>query len=314
MTSDLKVCITGASGFLGSWTTKVLADDFEVVAITRPDSSLERLQTTRDINIVSEDAKNWPALVNDINPDVLIMHDWAGVGNSDRNNSSQNENLGRIHSFVSSLRTIKNVIGVGSQAELGPRNREILETDPSNPTTEYGRAKRDTRELLTSYFQNTETNFKWARIFSTYGAMDNGDWLIPNLVRSLSLEKPFPLTLGIQEWNYLHAYDAACAFKELARQGTPGVYNIADLDTYSIRDVCIEIVNLMGKDSELLKFGEVPMRPDQVYKLDVSTEKLRGLGWKPAVSLTQGLIHTIDSILESTDKPLKLNNGSLFTV
>lgn len=52
--------------------------------------------------------------------------------------------------------------------------------------------------------------------FSTYGAMDSGDWLIPNLVKSLKLGTPFPLTEGTQEWNYLHAFDAAEAFRILS--------------------------------------------------------------------------------------------------
>jgi len=308
----MKVCITGASGFLGSWTTKILAEDFEVFAIIRTDSSVERLKTNRSITIISEETKNWSTLVNDVKPEVLIMHDWDGVGNSDRNSSRQKENLGRVDSFINSLRTIKRVIGVGSQAELGPRDSHIFETDPSNPTTEYGRAKRDTREHLINHFQNTDTNFIWARIFSTYGAMDNGNWLIPNLIKSLNEEKPFPLTLGIQEWNYLHAYDAACAFQRLAIYGNPGIYNIADLETYSIREVCIKIANLMGKNPELLKFGEVPMRTDQVYKLDVSTKKLQELGWRPAVGLTQGLTHTINALLGEKPEPLKLKDGRLF--
>jgi len=310
----LKVCITGASGFLGSWTSKILAEDFEVIAIIRNDSSVERLKTDRNITIMREESKNWSMLVNDINPEILIMHDWDGVGNSDRNSSKQRENIRRVDSFVNSLRTVRQVIGVGSQAELGPRDSHILETDPSNPTTEYGKVKRDIREYLINHFRNTDTNFKWARIFSTYGAMDNGDWLIPNLVRSLNKENPFPLTLGVQEWNYLHAYDAASAFKKLATEGNPGIYNVADLETHSIREVCTEITNLMGKDPKLLKFGEVPMRPDQVYKLDVSTKKLQEIGWEPAVDLTQGLTHTINSILNGAPGLLKLKDGSLVTV
>jgi nucleoside-diphosphate-sugar epimerase len=263
------------------------------------------------VTIVSENCENWSHVVNEIRPDILIMHDWAGVGNSERNSSRQTENLPRIDSFITSLNPIRQIIGVGSQAELGPRDDHILETDLSNPTTEYGRAKRDAREHLINLFKNTGTNFKWARIFSTYGAMDNSDWLIPNLIRNLSENKPFPLTLGTQEWNYLHAYDAASAFKKLAISGDSGVYNIADIETRSIRGVCTEIANIMGKDPELLKFGEVPMRPDQVYKMDVSTKKLQGVGWKPAVSFTQGLTHTINSIINGTSMPLELKDGSL---
>jgi nucleoside-diphosphate-sugar epimerase len=310
----MKVCITGASGFLGSWTARVLSDDFDVFAFARTGSSMERLASSLKINVITESVENWPSLINKITPDVLIMHDWQGVGNSDRNSQVQYSNLERIKALVTALNPIQQVIGVGSQAELGPKVNEIQEDDISRPTSDYGRAKVQAREFLSSHFQDRQTNFKWARIFSTYGATDNGDWLIPNLVRSLNEEQPVALTLGIQEWNYLHAYDAACAFKKLATEGDPGVYNIADLETHLIRDVCTEIASLMGKDPKLLKFGEVPMRLDQVYKLDVSTKKLQGIGWNPAVDFTQGLIHTINSILEATPEQLQLKDGSFVTM
>jgi len=306
----MKVCITGASGFLGSWTARVLSDDFDVFAFARTGSSIGRLASGRKINVVTEPVENWPSSINKITPDVLIMHDWQGVGNSDRNSQVQYSNVERIKELVTALDPIQQVIGVGSQAELGPRANEIHEDDISRPTSDYGRAKVEAREFLASHFQDSQTNFKWARIFSTYGAMDNSDWLIPNLIKNLSEDKPFPLTLGTQEWNYLHAYDAASAFKKLATGGESGVYNIADIETRSIRGVCTEIANLMGKDVELLKFGEVPMRSDQVHKMDVSTKKLQGVGWEPAVIFTQGLIHTINSIIDGTSKPLELKDGT----
>ena len=307
---QLRICITGASGFLGSWTAQVLSEDFDVFAVTRADSSIEKLESNGKISIISEDFENWVSSINKLSPDVLIMHDWQGVGNSDRNSASQYSNVERIKTFVQGLNPIQQVIGVGSQAELGPRNDEILEEDSSAPTTDYGHAKCEARDFLTNHFRDSGTNFKWARIFSTYGAMDNGNWLIPNLIRSLNLETPFPLTEGNQEWNYLHAFDAAEAFRILSLAGEPGIYNIGHTKNSTIRDVCHEIANIMGKNHDLLKFGDIPMRPDQVYKLWVSTSKLQNLGWQPKVDLSEGLIHTINWICKKKLSPISLNDGS----
>lgn len=306
----MRICITGASGFLGSWTAQVLSKQFEVFAITRVESSIERLERNKKIHIVSEEFQNWATSINGISPDVLIMHDWEGVGNSDRNSETQYSNVERIQSLIKGLEPIQQVIGVGSQAELGPRSHEILEDDTPSPTSDYGRAKCEARDFLIDHFRGSSTNFKWARIFSTYGAMDNGDWLIPNLVRSLNLDKPFPLTEGTQEWNYLHAFDAAEAFRILSITGEPGIYNIGHTKTNIIRDVCNEIALIMGKSQELLKFGDIPMRPDQVHRLRVSTSKLHKLGWRPKVDLNQGLIHTIDWICKKKITPIRLNDGS----
>lgn len=308
----MRVCITGASGFLGSWTSHVFSGSDEVFSITRKDSPLNNLVAEPRINIVSENFDSWGGIINDLNPEVLIMLDWKGVGNQERNSQKQHENLARIEKFIKSLRPLKQVIGVGSQAELGAQSDKLTEVSPEKPTTEYGKAKKATRQMLFDYFKGSQTNFKWARIFSTYGAMDVGDWLIPNLVRSLSQDKPFALTEGIQKWSYLHAYDAALGFKQMAYHGKPGIYNLGNPQTHLIRDVCLEIAEIMNKNTELLKFGSVPMRVDQVYQMDLSAKKLINLGWEPKVELSEGLSHTIEWILGKQTTPLNLNNGTLY--
>lgn len=310
----MKICITGANGFLGSWTSRVLSEEFEVFSIVRENSSQNNLIPEPAVHVISEKTENWSALINDINPQSLIMFDWQGVGNLQRNDLEQHMNIKRIQSFVKELRQLESIIGVGSQAELGAQRGQLLENQIEKPTTEYGKAKQATREMLFNHFKGSRTKFKWARIFSTYGALDTGNWLIPNLIRSLNQDKEFDLTEGSQEWSYLHAYDAALGFRQIVLGGEPGIYNFGNPKTNLIRDVCTELASIMGKDSKLLKFGATPMRSDQVYQLNVSTRKLNDLNWNPKVGLVEGLSHTVKWILDEPVNPLQLNNGDCYTL
>jgi nucleoside-diphosphate-sugar epimerase len=310
----MKICITGANGFLGSWTSRVLSEDFEVFSIIRENSNQDNLIPEPAVHVISEKTENWSALINDINPQALIMLDWQGVGNLQRNDLEQHTNIKRIQSFVKELRQLELIIGVGSQAELGAQRGQLLEDQIEKPTTEYGKAKQATREMLFKHFKGSRTKLKWARIFSTYGALDTGNWLIPNLIRSLNQDKEFDLTEGSQIWSYLHAYDAALGFRQIILGGEPGIYNFGNPKTNLIRDVCTELASIMGKDSKLLKFGAIPMRSDQVYQLNVSTKKLNDLNWNPKVGLREGLSHTVKWILDEPVNPLQLNNGDSYTL
>lgn len=308
----MKICITGANGFLGSWTSRILSEDFEVFSIVRPNSNLDNLVPEPRVNLVKEKMENWGARINEINPQSLIMFDWQGVGNQQRNDLDQHKNITRIQSFVEELRPLESIIGVGSQAELGAQTGLLAENQIEKPTTEYGKAKQATRNMLFNHFKGSATQVKWARVFSTYGALDTGNWLIPNLIRSLNQDKPFDLTEGFQEWSYLHAYDAAQGFKKLVLTGGPGVYNFGNPKTDLIRDVCQEIASIMGKDQVLLKFGSIPMRNDQVYQLKVATRELNKLDWHPKVKLKEGLAHTINWILDYPENLLLLNDGETY--
>jgi nucleoside-diphosphate-sugar epimerase len=86
------------------------------------------------------DTLEWKGFISEAKPDTLILADWWGVGNRDRNDKKQFENVVRMSTLATVARDsgVKTIIGVGSQAELGPISNLISEDLPDNPTTEYG--------------------------------------------------------------------------------------------------------------------------------------------------------------------------------
>ncbi|NDE07866.1 MAG: NAD-dependent epimerase/dehydratase family protein, partial [Chloroflexi bacterium] len=71
------------------------------------------------------------------------------------------------------------------------------------------------RELIGEIATQAGIRFVWMRIFSIYGPLDTGAWLIPNIVDSLVSDKRIALTKGEQQWSYLHAYDLALGFQKV---------------------------------------------------------------------------------------------------
>jgi UDP-glucose 4-epimerase len=307
----MKVFITGASGFLGSWICRVLASDHQVFGFVRETSELSRISDLKNVEIFRMNSNLWASCIAELRPDVLILNHWSGVNNQNRNDPDQVKNVVSIQKMADAavIAGVKTVIGVGSQAELGPVQSIISEIDMDNPTTAYGRAKVKTRFAIEELIKDSEARFIWMRIFSTYGPLDEGTWLIPNIVDSLVNNREMGLTKGEQQWSYLHAYDLASAFRTvIEKPGLKGVVNVGNPYTISIHEVASIIGEILEK-KELLRFGALDYRSDQVMRLEPLCETLTNAGWCPQISFDEGIRQTIDWLQKKPLKSLQTLDG-----
>jgi len=307
----MRVVVTGSSGFLGSWICRVLSAKHEVIALVRPTSDTYRLTNIDELQIERRESQGWADFISTQKPDVLILADWWGVGNQERNNLRQSENIGRMEILTVAARDadVGLVIGVGSQAELGPVSNQITENLPDNPTTEYGKAKVAARKIMQSSLVGSQTRFAWLRIFSTYGPCDTDTWLIPQLIDTLTKGEVMDLTKGEQEWSYLHAFDLARAFEAVIdSKSTSGVINVGNPKTIILKEAIQIIADQLGAQG-LLGFGKLAYRPDQVMKLEPACETLTAIGWKPIVSFADGVAQTIQWRHREELTPLRCEDG-----
>lgn len=307
----MRIAVTGASGFLGSWICRVLSLNHEVIALVRPTSDTYRLLGITNLQIACKDSSEWATFIAVEKPDVLVLADWWGVGNHDRNDARQFDNIDRMENLAVAARDagVGLVIGVGSQAELGPVSDRITEDLPDNPTTKYGAAKVAAREIIQSSLAGSATRFAWLRIFSTYGPSDTDTWLIPQLIDTLTKGEVMDLTKGEQEWSYLHAFDLARAFQAVIEHGSiSGIINVGNPRTVNLKDAVNVIADQLDAKG-LLSFGAVPYRPDQVMKLEPACESLTAIGWEPVVSFEDGIKQTIQWRQRMALDPLRCENG-----
>lgn len=291
----MRPLVLGSSGFLGSWTVRALrADGLHPMVLVRPGSDDWRLDGVDLRERVIAPPADWPGLIADLRPDVVIGLDWAGVGGADKNDPSQWANLDRLEQILGavSASSVSRFVGVGSQAEYGPREGLIREDDQEAPVTEYGKAKRAARDLVEQTLAPTSTEWVWARVFSTYGPLDHPYWLLPGVAGHLMRGEPVPLTLGLQRWSYLHGADAGRAFSTLARAArVTGVVHVGSPRTPRLRDVVEQFAGHFRSEPDL-QFGAVPYGPSPVLHLEPDLAKLAGLGWEERVGLEDGLAQT----------------------
>lgn len=297
----MRIFVTGASGFLGSYVVAdLLQHGHEVAALLRPSSSSWRLEEIRGrLHVFAgslEQPEGLRGALGTFSPEAVAHLAWRGVAGADRNNPVQAANVVDTVGLaeLAAEAGARVFVGAGSQAEYGPYDRVICEDDIPRPTTLYGMAKLAAGTMSTRLYEERGLRAAWLRIFSTYGPKDADYWLIPSTIRNLRSGQHMALTACEQRWGFLHARDAATAFRLAITDPTArGLFNLGSPDAPSLRETVTILRNLIDPHA-VLGFGELAYRSDQVMVLAADVSRLLSLGWKPEVSLDEGLRETVN--------------------
>lgn len=296
----MRIFVTGASGFLGSYLVEdLLARRHEVAVLLRPSSSQWRLDGIyHQLQVITGSLENLDALrpaLEAFTPDAVVHLAWQGVAGAERNSPVQGRNVADTVGLVqlAAEARAKVFVGAGSQAEYGPYQRAIREDDITHPTTLYGMAKLAAGSMAIHLSKERGLRAAWLRIFSTYGPKDADHWLIPSTIRNLRSGRHMALTACEQQWGFLHARDAAAAFRLAITDPTAaGVFNVGSPEAPPLRNTVMRLRDLISPDA-VLGFGELAYRPDQVMVLAADVSRMLALGWRPEVSLDEGLRETV---------------------
>ncbi|QDV35472.1 NAD-dependent epimerase/dehydratase family protein [Tautonia plasticadhaerens] len=298
----MRALVTGATGFVGSHLVEHLLDRGHAVAVVRRPGGDPRLLRPLLHRVVAIDgdlggiAASRDA-IDAFRPDTTFHLAWSGVAGPGRDDASQVE--GNVSGTLELLRVAATAgcgtfVGLGSQAEFGPRTGAIGEDAPADPTTWYGIAKACTHLMARRLADDLGVRFAWIRLFSAYGPGDHGGALIPTLIRSLLDGGRPSLTAGEQRWDFLYITDAAEALRLVAESPDgAGPFNLGSGRVHRIADVAAAVRDLIDP-SLPLGLGERPYGPRPIMHLQADVGRLReAAGWEPRTSLDEGLRRTI---------------------
>lgn len=299
----MRIFLTGASGFVGSYLLRLLLDNNHAVQILlRPTSDVWRIQdvlchNNLEINYGSlDDPKSYDDSLKIFKPSSIIHLAWQGVGNKNRNDYEQIVNIQHAQELAKLAidLEVNTFIGLGSQAEYGPCSNIIDESQACLPTTCYGIAKLATSLMLSDLFKKASIRFAWLRLFSSYGPKDDDSWLIPYLINSFLENNPPKLTGCEQLWDYIHIKDVASAiYAVLASTRAGGMFNLGSGHAYRLIDIVKYIENKLQAKTPA-QIGAIEYRPDQVMHLEADIGRLHQLtAWQPEQELYAGLDETI---------------------
>jgi nucleoside-diphosphate-sugar epimerase len=188
----------------------------------------------------------------------------------------------------------KRFVGIGSCFEYDYEYGYLSEgLTPLKPRTLYAVSKDATRSVLESFCRGTAMSFAWTRIFYVYGPGEQEARLVPSVVLALLKGNPAKCTQGLQVRDYLCVEDVASAILAVARSGFEGAVNIGSGEPVTVRAIVGLIGKILGRSVQI-DFGAIKINPVDPPFLLADVRRLRNeIGWRPSLSLEEGLQRTV---------------------
>ncbi|HTB33635.1 MAG TPA: NAD-dependent epimerase/dehydratase family protein, partial [bacterium] len=163
-----RVFVTGAAGFVGAGIVRqLLARGHQVAALSRGDAPrLDGLGA--GLTLLRGDLQDLAALrpaLEAFAPDSLVHAAWQGVFGDTRQSPAQAQNvqlsvdLAGLAADLGALRWV----GIGSQAEYGPKDGAPSEDAEALPNTQYGVAKLAAWRGMQRLAQERGASLAWLR-------------------------------------------------------------------------------------------------------------------------------------------------------
>jgi GDP-L-fucose synthase len=297
----MTILVAGGSGLVGSAIVRELKGlSKDVVGISSKDVDLLDREKTFEF-------------INNLKP-TEIIDSAAKVGGIGGNNSYPVEFLSQNLQIQSNLMDAAHAAKVSKFVFLGssciyprdcaqPIKEEYLLTGALEQTNSaYAVAKIAGIELIKSY--RKEYGYKWISVMPTnmYGPNDNFDLenshVLPALIRKF-VEAKRSNSPEVVLWGsgtplreFLHVDDLAKAILVcLEKYDDSQQINIGSGDEISIKDLGQKIANLTGFTGKVVWDSN---RPDGTPRKVLDSTKINKLGWKPSITLDQGIAATVE--------------------
>ncbi len=295
-----RVLVVGGSGFIGAHLVSALAAcGANVIAASR---SARRMSAAvaewEKVDVADRGAVD--LLIAKVRPEVvynLAAHVGARRSFQDYFPHLETTFGGAVNLAYAVLRqSVPLMIQAGSSEEYGDEPVPFKEDQPLKPISPYSAAKAAATSVLLSGFRSFSLPVIIVRPTVVYGPGQDSAMFIPSLFRHYTTRSTPALSSGEQSRDFLYIDDLIRALIELCgRTDLCGcVFNLSSNREYKLKSVAEKVAAMCHYQGDL-GLGRLPYRQPEVMRhratFDRATE---ALGWRPEVSLKQGLGCTLD--------------------
>lgn len=285
------VLVLGASGFIGRWVARELTKRGKplVVAARDPSATGDVLHRwgAKGAIVTADLAREGAgrALVAKVRPAVVFNLAGYGVDRGERDDAmAERLNAHLVRDLAVACAPTTEWAGallvhVGSALEYGTAAGVLHEDGPATPTTTYGRTKLAGTLAVREVASERGTRGLTARLFTVFGDGEHEGRLFPSLLAAARRGTPIDLTDGRQPRDLAWVEDVARALVDVASAPfIPGeIVNFATGRLHAVQAFTRAVAAEAGLSVELLRFGALPTRPEEMWPAGVAVERITAL-------------------------------------
>ena len=196
--------------------------------------------------------------------------------------------------YLSNKKYLKKFLQIGSSEIFGGNNFPVKEDQLPDPTSPYAVSKYAADLHLQTLFNAQKFPMNIIRPSNCYGSRQYMYRIIPKALYCGIKNIKFPLSGdGQVKKSFLHAKDLAEAIYLILNKAPDGeIYNAGTDLPVSMKEIIQEVCKYLSVDyNTLVENAPARLHEDSVYWLDSSKIK-KELGWKPQISLKEGVEET----------------------
>lgn len=194
---------------------------------------------------------------------------------------------------------------------LSPEDPAFSETTPYAPNSPYSASKAGSNHLVRAYYHTYGLPTIITNCSNNYGSYQFPEKLIPLMCINTLIGKPLPVYgdgKNVRDWLYVG--DHCSALDVVIHRGTPGeTYNIGgnnEVENINLVQMLCQLMDELAPNlpvhpsHKLITFVKDRLGHDRRYAIN-SSKLQNQLGWKPSVTVEEGLRLTVEWYLTHCD-------------
>ena len=295
-----KVVITGADGFVGSYTVKYFLEHGKGVLALDIGAEPRRLHPMPGLEYMQCDISDIKELLKKVEKgkyDTFIHFAWVGSAGPERMDYSL-----QMKNALNTVEVLKSAKELGCSRFLCSGSimeyevEAAIHSQGSRPGMGYiyGMGKHIAHCICKSVAANIGIDLLWPMITNAYGVGELSPRFVNTTLRKIINGEPLQFTSATQNYDFIYVTDVAKAIYLVAEKGVPFCeYMIGSGNARPLKEFILEMVAACGAESEP-QFGDIPFTgtnmPLSIFGIDAIR---KDCGFEVEVSFAEGTKRTM---------------------